>query len=266
MPSSRQAPVTTAAPAPELSNGLASGATGASECRPAERRTLVGVGTPPSTARQPVRTQRDLAGSVARCAVLISMFALAAAVWVKAADLSGHQIELAVLPVVNWPVRLAYFAPILVEGAVYAAIRTCHTLDYVRDATRQYARRTAVIGLVAMMLVGTLVGLDLADEPFVRDGIGGLIGGLGPFMGWRTSRASAMVAGDRRAATANGPIIAEESLRSNRFTGLMDVLASAATARVTSWSQTSESSARPTSDNGANADAKRAPDPHERFD
>jgi hypothetical protein len=199
--------------------------------------------------------------------VLISMFALAAAVWIKAAELSGHQIELAVLPIVNWPVRLAYFAPILVEGAVYAAIRVCHTLDFVRDSTRNYARRTAVIGLVAMVLVGATVGLGFADEPYIRDGIGGLIGGLGPYMGWRTSRASAMVAGDRRAGTADGAIAAEAVTgTSSRLAGLLDTVAMAATARVTSWSRTSNSGTRTTRNGGASESAVLAPERHERHD
>lgn len=231
----------------------------------ADERAPVGASTSPASRR--TKSQRDIAGSLARTAVLISMFALAAAIWVKAADLSGHQIELAVLPVVNWPVRLAYFAPILVEGAVYAAIRICHTLDYVRDGTRDYARRTAAIGLVAMVLVGATVGFGFADEPYIRDGIGGLIGGLGPYMGWRTSRASAMVAGDRRAATTGGAITAETApARSSRFAGLMDTIAMAANTRVSSWARTSGSGARTTPSVGANSSAHVAPEQQERHD
>jgi hypothetical protein len=163
------------------------------------------------------------------------MFVLAAAVWVKAADLSGHQVELGHLPIVGWPVRLAYFAPILVEGAVYAAIRICHTLDYVRDDTRRYAHRTAAIGLLAMVVVGATVGLGFADEPYARDAIGGLIGGLGPYMGWRTSKASAMVAGDRRASTENRTHVPDAvRARPHRLGGLLDTVATAATSRVTS--------------------------------
>jgi hypothetical protein len=197
-----------------------------------------------STAPMP-RPHRDWAGSVARSAVLVSMFVLAAAVWVKAAALSGHQIDLAVVPVVDWPIRLAYFAPILVEGAVYAAIRICHTLDYARETTRNYARRTAAIGLVAMVLVGATVGLGLADEPYIRDAIGGLIGGLGPYMGWRTSRASAMVAGDRRAATGPHSSAANaDAPPPRRWAVLLDTLTTAATTRVATWSHTASSGAR----------------------
>jgi hypothetical protein len=121
------------------------------------------------------------------------------------------------------------------EPGERSSITALDTLEFAHPATRDYVRRTAAIALVAMVLVGALVGLGLEDEPYVRDGIGGLIIGLGPFMGWRTSRASAMVAGDRLAATANGTTTAASTpAQPNRFADLLNTLATAATVRVAS--------------------------------